>query len=193
MIVGVEPFGHLLRWRTSPVTVVTASRAVIVALRAARHREIGRESDSAAVPAVDIRNGANHHTGVEHMVVERELVGGDYAHPKRFLACPIGGAQSGGCLDQLRFGGFAGPVAFERKFQLTPRTDARCTQCSNWKIEKRHSFNPMVWGQRHGGCVQRTPPEATSAWRTTGTPRPWTYNVVGAGLLARGSSLLSRL
>ena len=32
-----------------------------------------------------------------------------------------------------------------------------------------------------------------SAWRTTGTPRPWTNNVVGAGLLAHGSLLLSGL
>ena len=82
---------------------VAASCVMRRALCAARHREIGGERDLAAVPAVDFRNGADHHAGVEHLVVEREIVGRDDGDAELVLARPVGGAKPGAGLDAAAF------------------------------------------------------------------------------------------
>ena len=99
-------------------------------------------------------------------------------HAERLLSRPIGGAQSGRCFEQLGLAGFSGPVAFKREFQFTPRTDARRTERSDRKFQKRHSFNPLIGGKGHGGCVQ----EKSRERRLLGAP---------PGHPARGRIMLS--
>ena len=48
---------------------VSASMIVRLALRAARHSEIGLQQNVPALPAIDLRDRANHDAGVEDLVV----------------------------------------------------------------------------------------------------------------------------
>ena len=59
---------------TMVVMTVSASIIVRLALRAARHIEIGLQRNVPALPAIDLRDRANHDAGVEDLVVEREIV-----------------------------------------------------------------------------------------------------------------------
>ena len=79
VVVGVEPLGHLGGRHAFAIVRVAVRAAVMgrLALRAARHGEIGLEADLAARPAVDRRDRAHHGGRVQHMVVEREIVGRD--------------------------------------------------------------------------------------------------------------------
>ncbi len=62
-------------------------------VRSARHGEIGAKRNLAAFPAIDFRDGANHGAGVEHMIVEREIIAGDVRDPQPLLQRPPFRAQ----------------------------------------------------------------------------------------------------
>jgi len=104
---------------------VVASLVVAFALRAASHRKIGRKWHGATVPAVDFRDRADHRGGVEHVIVEREIVRRDHADAELFLPRPIGGAKADTGFDQRLFVRDAGPEALQREFQFAARTDPR--------------------------------------------------------------------
>ena len=74
VVVGVEPFGHFLCGRAMrrPVFMMGMSAAFVMAgaFRAARHREIGGKRNLAAFPAIYFRYCADHHAGVENLVVQ---------------------------------------------------------------------------------------------------------------------------
>ena len=73
VIVRVEPFRHFLRGRAMGMGAMRAAAAggvMTLFLRAARHREVGFQRHGAALPAIDGGNRADHHAGVEDMVVE---------------------------------------------------------------------------------------------------------------------------
>ena len=153
VIVGVEPLGHLLRGHAVTGVMHMAVRTGLgAAFRAARHRKIGRERHATASPAVDVRNGADHRTGVEHMIVQREIVGRDDAHPARLLACPVGGTQlSRGC-EQGFLIDLARPEAFQCGFQFAARTDARRTKRGDSESDRRirHGFETPKYEKRRG-------------------------------------------
>ena len=83
VVVGVEPLRHLHRGHVDAA-----------GLAAARHREVGVEVDVArAVPAVALRHCADQCDRVQHLVVEREVVGRDQVDPGVALELPVGRAQ----------------------------------------------------------------------------------------------------
>ena len=124
VIVRVEPLGHFERRHALRVVRMAAVGAA-VALTAARHREVDRQRHLAARPAVGGRDRADHHGGVEYMVVEGEIVGGNLRDALVALERPVFGAQPAGRFEKVAFGDPAGPVAFESEFQLAVATDAR--------------------------------------------------------------------
>lgn len=97
-------------------------------LHAAGHRKDDIQRDRPFTPAIDLRNGPDHDAGVQHMVVEREIVARDRRDSEGVLARPVRGTQAGGHVEQCFRAGLAGPVAFKRCFQFTPRTDPWRTQ-----------------------------------------------------------------
>ena len=78
VVVGVEPLRHLHRGDVDAV-----------GLAPARHREVGVEVDRAAVVAVALRDRADERDRVEHLVVEREVVGGDQVDPLLLHEAPV--------------------------------------------------------------------------------------------------------
>jgi hypothetical protein len=129
VVIGVEPFRHFLRGHAVcgivPMMGVTAVCLMCFALRAAGHREIGRERHRAAVPAIDLGNGAHHHGCVEYLIVERKIVRRDHGDAELFLSGPVCRAKACTGFDQRAFTGRTGPETFQREFQLATRADAR--------------------------------------------------------------------
>lgn len=117
VVVGVEPLGHLKGGNTVTVFGMTATR-VSGALATARHGEIGIEVHRTALPAIGRRYGTDHDGGVEDMVIKRKVVGGDNSDPLVFLEVPVLRPQALGRREQRVCARFAGPIAFQRKFQL---------------------------------------------------------------------------
>ena len=122
VVVSVEPLGHFLRRDAVTIGVMAVFAGVIMrlALRAARHGEIGRERDLSALPAVNVRNRANHDAGVEDLIVEREIVRRNDRDAERVLTRPVGDAQRRGGLEKRFLVGFARPEVFERDFEFAP-------------------------------------------------------------------------
>jgi hypothetical protein len=82
VIVGVEPLGHL-EWGDSPAAEVAA----------ACHREVRAKIDFAALGAVPVGYRADHRGGVEHVVIEREVVRRNVIEAELALAAPTLTAQ----------------------------------------------------------------------------------------------------
>ena len=97
VIVGVEPFGHLAGGQAAMIVGASVQRRG----GAAGHREIGREIGLPIGRGVARGHGAEHDAGVEHMVVEREVVGRQPVGAERALPRPGGGAQAGRGLQQV--------------------------------------------------------------------------------------------
>ena len=116
MVVGIEPLRQLHRPRR------------LVARAATRHGEEEIEVDRVARPAEAGRNGADQRAGIEHLVVEGEVVDRDEIEPGSGLGVPVGAADGRRRLLQLRGGALAGPVAFQRPLQLAPLADARVSR-----------------------------------------------------------------
>jgi hypothetical protein len=98
VVVGVEPLGHLHGGGvgSSP-----------------GHGEVGVQIDVAGGgPPVAAGDGADQHAGVEHLVVEREVVGGDLPDPGVAQEAPGLAAQLAGRRVQLLGRHPARPVAF---------------------------------------------------------------------------------
>ena len=166
-----------------------AIRMRAIALAAARHGEIGVERHRAAGPAIDLRDRPDHEAGVEHMVIEREIVRRDVGDAERMLTRPVGGAKRGGAGEQVIGAALAGPVAFEGRLELAARTDPRRTERADRQRgrRRRHRLTPNVWGQRPSGRMRRIPARRTAgAGAPPGHPAQGRYEVA-AGLLARGS------
>jgi len=113
VVIGVEPLGHL------------HCRSV---LAAARHGEIEIERDIAARVAIARRHRAQHGDGVQHLVVEREIVRRNVIDPGFLLHQPVAGAQAGGRLQQLIHRAFAGPVAFHGGLEFAVTADTGKTE-----------------------------------------------------------------
>src|SRR5262249_27359005 len=101
----------------------------------------------------------------------------------------VGGAERGrGCQKGILVGS-ARPVALKRGLQLAVRTDARSaqycdSQCSvrksgDRKSGDRHGLTPSVGGKGHGDATAQCPraEKPQDRKRTTGTPRPRTFDV----------------
>jgi len=58
----------------------------LVTGRTARHGETGIERNRPTIPAIDGGNRAHHDRRVEHMVIKREIVGGDGIDPLPFCS-----------------------------------------------------------------------------------------------------------
>ena len=101
-----------------------AAFAMRIALRAPRHGEINVVIDRPAFPAVNSGYGADHRTGIQHMIIEGKIIAGHDIHANRLLPRPDLGAQLRGHAEQIGPAGFAGPVFFKRGFQLAARADA---------------------------------------------------------------------
>ncbi|MPM57631.1 hypothetical protein SDC9_104454 [bioreactor metagenome] len=71
------------------------------------------------------RHGAEHHGGVEHMVVPGEIAGGDEVESAVLLDLPVTAAEGGAPLFELRGGKFPFPEGFESEFQLPFGSDTR--------------------------------------------------------------------
>ena len=110
VIVGVEPLRHFHRGD------VAAS-----SLTPARHREVRVEvhlAPAARFPFVARRHRADHGAGIEHAVVEREVVRGDVVQPNVALQPPVPLPQLGSGGEELLAAHFAAPVPFGRALQF---------------------------------------------------------------------------
>src|SRR5690554_6443317 len=92
-------------------------------LAAARHGEIGVERNLSSFPAIAGGNRTDHDGGVEHMVVEREIVG-RYARDAAIalvdpVRCPKGPCR----FEQFSGRGLSGPVGFKCEFQFPMPAD----------------------------------------------------------------------
>ena len=107
VVVGVEPLGHFHRRRR---------------LGAARHGEVERRRVGDAGEAG--RGGPQRRRHVQHVVVEREIVGGDHVDAGCTLQLPVAGAQlpAGGI--ECRSVDGALPVRLERMLQFAMEADA---------------------------------------------------------------------
>ncbi len=114
VIVGVEPLGQLQGCDRAPVD-----------LPAAGHGEVAIEIDGAVLRAEAVRNGADHHRGVEHVVVEREVVGGEEVDPGGGQHLPV--VLSDLCRCPLHFvgGDVPGPEGLERPLERSSNSDPR--------------------------------------------------------------------
>jgi hypothetical protein len=114
VVVGVEPLGHL-------------HGGGVVA--APGHGEVGVQVDGLPRgfdPApVALGDGADQDAGVEHLVVEREVVGGDLVEPGVAQERPALAAQLPGRRLQLLGRHPPGPVALGRGLQLPAVADPR--------------------------------------------------------------------
>ena len=81
MVICVEPFGHLSCGHAFTVVRVSVRAAFLphLALRTPSHGEICLETHLAARPAVNGWDSAHHYGRIEHMVIEREVIGRDDA------------------------------------------------------------------------------------------------------------------
>ncbi len=103
VVVGVEPLGHL-QWRD--------------VLGAARHGEVPVERVGVDGGPVAGRDRADGDRGVEHVVVQREVTGGDFEHPGVGELAPVLPAQLGGGAPEGVGGDGALPVALDRLLEL---------------------------------------------------------------------------
>ncbi len=97
---------------------VAAVGVIGLALCAASHGEEGVELDRAAVPTVGLRNGADHGARIQHVIVERKVIGRDMIDAQVALAGPGLGAQIGRYVEQRLFVALAGPISLQRGLQF---------------------------------------------------------------------------
>jgi len=121
----------------------------VFASRTARHREIGGEIGIARRLAIAFGDRSEHQAGVEHMVVEREIVRRQPVGAKGPLPRPGGGAQPGGGFEQFVFGRLARPEFLERELQFAARPDARESECGNSDDHGLHTPMKGRAGTRH--------------------------------------------
>ena len=111
VVVGIEPLRHFHRGDVAAFT-----------LTAARHREVRARIDPLAGPTVARRHCADHRAGVQHAVVEREVIGRDPADPDVPLQLPVAAPQFRAGGEQLLAADLAAPIPFSRALQFARRT-----------------------------------------------------------------------
>ena len=114
VVVGVEPLRHLHRRDVDPVLLPPAG-----------HGEVGVDVDGAAGVLVALGDGADEGDGVEHVVVQGEVVRRDQVHPRALHEPPVVRADPRGGRLQLVERDVAAPVSLGRELQLAVGTDAR--------------------------------------------------------------------
>ena len=119
VVVRVEPLGHL---HGGDAWSVGRGGA------APRHGEVGVKADGSVRVFVAFGDGADHHAGVEHVVVEGEVVGRDVLNAGVALERPVAAAYLGGAAEQLAPVYLADPVGFDGPLQFAVRADARKTE-----------------------------------------------------------------
>ena len=129
VIIGVEPLGHFLRRQV----------AALIGTGAARHCEIDRQRILRPERAIGRGDRAEHDAGVEHLVVEREIVAGDHVDPRVALARPVRGAQPARGVAQRALVDPAGPEGFQRLLELAARADAGKAEIGG---RDRHESSP---------------------------------------------------
>ena len=151
VVVRVEPLRHLHRRHVDAA-----------GLTAACHREVGVEVDVARpVPLVAGRHGTDHRDGVEHLVVEREVVGRDQVDPGVALELPVRGAQLLGGPQQVLHRAVSRPVGLGRGLELTLGADARKPQHVGKCLWQENLLN-----RGELGPISRTPKGARTERRS---------------------------
>ena len=117
VIVGVEPLGHL----AGRGVLATTAGLLLARPGPASHGEIEFQPLGAGEAR---RDGADHQGGVQHLVVEREVVAGQDVDPQLGLAGPALLAEVGGGLQETSLIEAAGPEAFEGCLELAAGADA---------------------------------------------------------------------
>ena len=98
-------------------------------LRAAGHGEIGGQVDGLAAGAEPLRDRPHHDRRVQHVVVEREVVGGNVLDPRPRAATANGGGGAQRAVACNSSGSnVALPEALDRPLQLAPNADPRKTK-----------------------------------------------------------------
>ncbi len=111
VVIGVEPLGHFHRRG---------------GIGAAGHGKIllQRVIDTGKAR----RDRPQHRRGVEHVVVQGKIIGGDDVDAGSALVLPVAGAQFGGLGQQRGRGGVALPVQFEGRLEFAANADAGITE-----------------------------------------------------------------
>ncbi len=93
-------------------------------LAPARHGEIQIRPDHAAGMTETVRHRTQHGNRVQHLVVQRKIVGRDVVEPRLLLNEPMAGAKRGGGLLQITKLARAGPEIFQRLFEFAVAANA---------------------------------------------------------------------
>ncbi len=114
VVVRVEPLRHFHRGDVAALS-----------LTAPRHGEVRDQVDAIALPAVAGRHRADEGAGVEHAVVEGEVVRRNAVNAGIALQLPMTAAQVGAGAEQLLGGDFPAPEPLGGALQLARRAKGR--------------------------------------------------------------------
>ena len=117
VVVGVEPLGHFQRVQIDAVALV-----------AARHREVAGQRVGIGQRAVARGDGVEQKGGIQHVVVQAEVVDRHAVGAGSALQLPMLQAQAGGGGLQVFGGAFAAPEGFQRALEFAAGADAREAQ-----------------------------------------------------------------
>ncbi len=109
MIISVKPFGHL-HCGDIGLGILTSSC----------HREVNLSiNQTVGISIISLGDGAEHHRGVQHQIVECEIVARDYIDARRRLQIPVTDGQIVRYGDQVVVPNFPRPERFTRFFPFT--------------------------------------------------------------------------
>lgn len=120
VVVGVEPLRHF-----------QCAQVHAILLQAAREREVAGQRIGIGQCAVGVGQGVEQERGVQHMVVQREVVAGHDIGAGIALQLPVAMAQVARGVLQRLGAAFAAPVAFECGLQFALHADAREAEGGN--------------------------------------------------------------
>ena len=107
VVVGIEPLGHLERGDRGVVEPATTCSG-----------EVAGQIDAAFGRAVALRQGAKPDRGIEHVVVQRKVIGRDQLDSGVALKRPVPTPKLGSSRKQLLLSGVAPPVPLQGSLQL---------------------------------------------------------------------------
>ena len=150
VVVGVEPLGHFQRMQVDAI-----------ALQATRHREVAAQRLGIGECAVAGRDRIEQEGGIEHLVIQAEIVARRHIHAGLALQLPVAFTQLGRGVLQRRGGALAGPEGFERALEFALGTDARKTQVGNsghWNVSSLRRGIEERRNRAPSGALQPVPP-----------------------------------
>ncbi len=150
VVVGVEPLGHLQRMQVDAI-----------ALQATRHREVAAQRLGIGKRAVTGRDRIEQEGGIQHLVVQAEVVARRHIHAGLALQLPVAFTQLGRGVLQRRGAAFAGPEGFERALEFALGADARKTQVGNsghWNVSSLRRGIEERRNRAPSGALQPVPP-----------------------------------